>query len=71
MGISSVPILLDLCWNLALLIGANREHELANPMVQGTYANKIEKLPKVLIRGFVAMKSVLGPSDGTSSNVNK
>ncbi|KAF6164400.1 hypothetical protein GIB67_037558 [Kingdonia uniflora] len=47
-----VPILLDLCQNLALLIGANLDHEFANPMVQGTYANKIGKLPKVLIRGF-------------------
>ncbi|KAF6164382.1 hypothetical protein GIB67_037539 [Kingdonia uniflora] len=39
-------------WNLVLPIEANRDLEFANPMVQGTYANKIGKLPKVLIRGF-------------------
>ncbi|KAF6160261.1 hypothetical protein GIB67_019030 [Kingdonia uniflora] len=42
----------DLVWNLALPVGANRDHEYANPMVQGAYTNNIGKLPKILIRVF-------------------
>ncbi|KAF6160260.1 hypothetical protein GIB67_019029 [Kingdonia uniflora] len=43
---------MDLMWDLALPVAANRDHEYANPMSQGAYTDKIGKLPKVLIRGF-------------------
>ncbi|KAF6137733.1 hypothetical protein GIB67_019122 [Kingdonia uniflora] len=42
----------DLCWNLALPLRANRDHEYTIPMTQGAYTHNISKLPKVLIRGF-------------------
>ncbi|XP_010255674.1 PREDICTED: probable carboxylesterase 9 [Nelumbo nucifera] len=42
----------DEYWESILPVGADRDHEFSNPMVRGVYTDKIEMLPKCLVRGF-------------------
>ncbi|XP_042511684.1 probable carboxylesterase 9 [Macadamia integrifolia] len=42
----------DLVWELALPLGANRDHEYCNPWASPELIQKLRKMGKVLIRGY-------------------
>ncbi|XP_010255677.1 PREDICTED: probable carboxylesterase 9 [Nelumbo nucifera] len=42
----------DLMWELALPIGANRDHQYCNPMLDANLSNKVGSIGKVLVRGY-------------------
>ncbi|KAM4094497.1 hypothetical protein ACB094_06G200200 [Castanea mollissima] len=42
----------DLCWELCLPKGENRDHWYCNPMVEGPHTSAISKLGKCLVIGF-------------------
>ncbi|KAG0457044.1 hypothetical protein HPP92_022201 [Vanilla planifolia] len=43
----------DLLWELALPLGANRDHEFCNPMAVEPEEEVVRRLPKCLVRGYV------------------
>ncbi|KAM3322927.1 putative carboxylesterase 9 [Capsicum chacoense] len=46
-----LPVI-DTLWDLALPEGADRDHRFCNPMVDGSYRDKIKKLGRCLVIGF-------------------